>query len=330
LLEKSDAFLDENLGAELPYNLDLVWDGDGVNQNAALTIFRHFDSATVEKGFLGNPPKTAWLIGYTDLERIHYLLVASYDVYGNFGHQLLSRLYMDFLRMSSEGSFLFLMPQEQRNAERNDWYRGADPEVMQFISSPTFESDHEPDIEYKTDNAKFELYEKIQKRLGNAMNRDRQVTADSNRSIDKSLSSINQLRGAQLGFIPEHAFLIIEAGNDSEVFTIMRNNAHANVTSMFHEQKNRLPAEDTMSVFKGFVGSYAGALFKVKKAELQQFVEQLGRVDSEDSFQAVIDAFGVRRTHPDFWPISDELNALYRQTEPINAGVLDYNRYENY
>jgi hypothetical protein len=42
--------------------LDLVWDGDGYNQNAALTVFRHFDNASVVKGLVGPSPKTAWLI----------------------------------------------------------------------------------------------------------------------------------------------------------------------------------------------------------------------------------------------------------------------------
>ncbi len=44
--------------------LDLVWRGDGHNPNAALTVFRHFDSASVVQGFVGESPQTAWFIGY--------------------------------------------------------------------------------------------------------------------------------------------------------------------------------------------------------------------------------------------------------------------------
>jgi hypothetical protein len=39
-----------------------IWNGGGKNPNAALTIFRHFDSASVVKGFVGDFPKTAWVI----------------------------------------------------------------------------------------------------------------------------------------------------------------------------------------------------------------------------------------------------------------------------
>ena len=61
--------------------LSMIWSGDGRNPNAALTVFRHFDSATVVKGLVGDQPKTAWVIGYPLFERIYYLLVAGYDVY---------------------------------------------------------------------------------------------------------------------------------------------------------------------------------------------------------------------------------------------------------
>ena len=54
---------------------DSIWNGNGENTNAALTIFRHFDTASVVRGFVGETPKTAWVIDYPLLERIYYLLV---------------------------------------------------------------------------------------------------------------------------------------------------------------------------------------------------------------------------------------------------------------
>ena len=106
-------------------DLSMIWSGDGSNPNAALTVFRHFDSATVVKGLVGDQPKTAWVIGYPLFERIYYLLVAGYDVYGNAGHQLNSRLYMDFLRMEGEFNFLVLLPEKARRSTAEYWYRGA-------------------------------------------------------------------------------------------------------------------------------------------------------------------------------------------------------------
>ena len=73
-------------------------------------MLRHFDSASVVQGLLGEQPQTVMLIGYPLLERIHYLLVAGFDVYGSVGHQLTTRLYMDFLRMEGEMNFFAFLP----------------------------------------------------------------------------------------------------------------------------------------------------------------------------------------------------------------------------
>jgi hypothetical protein len=79
-LRAKSEFLQHKFNKPSKVTLDLVWDGDGRNRNAALTVFRHFNSASVVKGLVGKPPKTAWLISYPLLERIHYLLVAGFDV----------------------------------------------------------------------------------------------------------------------------------------------------------------------------------------------------------------------------------------------------------
>lgn len=86
-------------------DLDHIWDGDKTNDNALLTIFRHYDSASVIKGFVGKPPKTGWIVDFPLLERIHYLLVAGFNVFGNVGHQAESRIHMDYLRMEGESNF---------------------------------------------------------------------------------------------------------------------------------------------------------------------------------------------------------------------------------
>ena len=115
---------------------------------------------------LGSPPKTAWLIGYGLLERIYYLLVSGYDPYGNAGHQLLTRLYMDFLRMEGESNFLRLLPRKARDREREYWYREANSEVMEYLTLPSFESEIDMSPYYETDDPKQELFDKLAKDPG--------------------------------------------------------------------------------------------------------------------------------------------------------------------
>lgn len=54
---------------------DIIWDGNGTNPNAALTVFRHFDCASVVQGLVGEKPKTAW-VSRLRLARAHPLLVS--------------------------------------------------------------------------------------------------------------------------------------------------------------------------------------------------------------------------------------------------------------
>ena len=89
----------DNLDDAMSY----IWNGEAKKPRAALTIFRHLDSASVNYGFIGDYPETGRVIDFSILERLHYLLVMGYDVCGNLGHQLNTRLFMDFLRTEGEG-----------------------------------------------------------------------------------------------------------------------------------------------------------------------------------------------------------------------------------
>ncbi|HEX5659251.1 MAG TPA: fatty acid cis/trans isomerase, partial [Polyangiales bacterium] len=145
-LELKSKFLSELASSPAQVTLQQIWDGDGTNPNAALTVLRHFDSASVVKGLVGEPPKTAWVIGYPLLERIHYLLVADYDVYGNVGHQLHSRLYMDFLRMEAESNFLTFLPKVRRRPLVDTWYRDTSSEVRDHVYGKLARFDQESGI----------------------------------------------------------------------------------------------------------------------------------------------------------------------------------------
>ena len=156
--------LDEALAAPGEVDLGLVWNGDGRNPNAALTVFRHFNSASVVQGLVGAPPKTAWVIGYPLFERIYYLLVAGYDVYGNLGHQLDSRLYMDFMRMEGEFNFLVLLPKAARQPTTDYWYRGARDESKEYVYGRNASFDRETAIDFRTADPQRELYGLLQAR----------------------------------------------------------------------------------------------------------------------------------------------------------------------
>jgi hypothetical protein len=329
LLEEKDRFLAENVSKFDEAGIDLVWDGDGTNQNATLTVFRHFDSATVEKGLLGPAPKTAWLIGYSVLERIHYLLVAGYDVYGNAGHQLVTRMYMDFLRMESESNFLLLLPESARVRERAFWYRGAEKDVVEYMTLPRFEDRSVTEIDYKTDDEKLELFSMLSERMKSVLPLQHTLTAIQDTRIRDQLDRLNKVVGAAAYLMPQTAFVRIRSSAGDEYATLVHDNAHLNITSIFGERKERLPEEDTLSIIPGFIGSYPRTFFVVDESELTRFVDSIAALQTEEDYSRLLDAYGIRRTDREFWSNSDTFHLAYQQLSPLEFGMLDFSRLEN-
>jgi hypothetical protein len=310
--------------------LDLVWDGYGENPNAALTIFRHFDSASVVAGLVGPNPKTAWIIDYPILERIHYLLVAGYDVFGNMGHQLTTRLYMDFLRMEGEFNFLSLLPPETRVTEREKWYAGASKKQKSYIFGSRASFDQPTQINYKTDNPKQELFTMLRQRLAPVLDRSYDLgPATTPAGQLDSLQKLQSIVGLPVARLPELTYLAVKSGNTLNYYSVIHHRAHSNITSLFRESKNLLPEEDTLTVAANFVGSYPNAYWLVEEEDLLALVERVAALTDEASYRALMDRYGVRRTSKDFWQHSDKVMAAHYQADPIANALLDYNRLEN-
>ena len=317
----------EGSGFRLDY--DSLWLGDGNNENAALTVFRHFDTASVVKGFVGEVPKTAWVIGYPLLERIHYLLVAGFDVYGAVSHQLKSRLYMDFLRMEGEFNFLLLMPPETRLALHAFWYRDAgdaSDASKHFIARNKLDK-RPPDIEFTTDDPKRELLQTMRERIPGAKAEALDYRSGQNKETIDAFDLLVRSRGAHNSFMPQASFVNVIGENLDEVFTLVRNAGYSNIAQIFKEEERRLPEEDSMTVVRGFLGAYPNYFFQVSEKELRSFAERITALDSEAAFAALRERYGVPRNAPWFWRLSDKLHRMYREQKPIEAGLFDYNRY---
>ncbi len=310
---------------------DLIWDGNGTNPNAALTIFRHFDSASVVRGLVGRKPKTAWVFDYSLLERVHYLLVAGFDVYGNFGHQLVTRMFMDFLRMEGESNFVTLLPRDIRHKELSSWYANQTPYFTDFLQRNVHPFDEPTHVEYKTNDPKSELLDKLKQRVSPILSHRYDIVETGfTAKHEHTLNSINYMKGERFLPIPQLMMLMIESDSKKpQLFTLIHNNAHSNIYSLFDEENNRVPEDDTLTLVRGVLGSYPAAYLRLKEREIPELVERLNKLNGEESYVQLLDRFGVRRSSPDFWSFSDKVFDWYKKDQPIEAGLLDYNRFEN-
>jgi len=310
--------------------VELLWDGDGRNPNAALTVVRHFDSASVVQGLLGERPQTVMLIDYQLLERIHYLLVAGFDVYGNVGHQLTTRLYMDFLRTEGEMNFLSFLPLASRQAVHDRWYRGADRASIAQLWDTRAYFQHESGIRYATSDPLAELYGMMKKRAA-PVTSQRYALASSGLGAAslRELERLAALRGRALAHLPEASILTVRGSGGDRHFSLIANRAHSNVAELFDESERRLPDEDNLLVANGFIPAYPNAFFIVEAGQLPRFVDAVSRLAAEADYAALAAAYGVRRADQRFWAHSDALHIAWRRSAPREAGLFDYNRFEN-
>ena len=328
-LAAKSRFLNKTVFDDGRLDQSYLWDGDGKNKNAALTVFRHFDSASVRQGLLGNTPKTAWLIDYPILERIHYLLVAGFDVYGNVGHQLLTRMYMDFLRMESEFNFLTLLPARSRIETRNHWYRNASDDVTDYVYGEHARIEREPDIDYKSADHLQELHALLRQYLGPVLEDSSTLLTNKATGDDyRQLKKLQHVKGTAASFMPEMSVVMLDA-DEAALFTILRNSAHSSISSLFDEASRRLPEEDSLTVLPGVVGAYPDTYWKLAPTDLPSFVQSVQSLQKKQDYFDLMRDFGIRRSNASFWLHSDRVHQLYRADYPIEYGLLDYNRLEN-
>jgi len=326
--------------------MNFLWDGDGKNPNAALTIFRHFDSASVNYGFIGDYPDTAWVLDYPMFERIHYLLVAGFNVFGNLKHQLNTRLYMDFLRMEGEDMYLAFLPSSQRKQIRDSWYSGMRQGMERDLGEIYNWMDKDVVTGYKTDDPQRELFQHMERKLARVIARDDvinrcQKTACNNPKgsdktrADVAMQKIAKIKGKLLIAFPDLAFVHVKRGGNAKddlAYTIIRNKAYRNVTSMFSDEKDsetRDYSNDSLTVVDWLEGSYPNFFFQVDVNEIEKFTEHYANLKNRQDYEHFVSIYGVRRTNQKFWQAADWFQARYRQEKPVRSGLFDLNRYQN-
>ncbi|MCH7645487.1 MAG: fatty acid cis/trans isomerase [Myxococcales bacterium] len=326
--------------------LEAIWKGERGRDTPVLTIYRHFDSASVHKGVLGGLPRTLWVIDYSQFERIYYALVAGFDVFGNLSHQVNIRRYMDYLRVEAELNFVEFLPPEIRIPTLRSWYIGAG--AFEDTKHDEVLTERGTKVRYTTDDPKREFIERV-------------VDEHILKSTGIKFDSINYRRGGSAlpamptsfkthedirnGFraltAPGTGFIRHVNGSGANVlyvrvrdfegsdrfFSIVINRWHDNVNSMFGEQKRLDSSKDTIDFIPGSIGSYPNYFLVVDAQDVPDLIDMLENFDGSEEYVAKLDKYGVNRAEERFWDAYDWFQQRLNEADPLHAGLYDLNRY---
>lgn len=312
-----------------------IWDGDGNNIDARLTVFRNFSSASVVPGFSGAVPETAWVIDFPLFERIYYNLVAGFDVFGNVEHQLTTRIYMDGLRREGERNFLAFLPRDLRDPLHESWYQGPLVSLVDRWKERKLDTTSPTGIGFQTGQPKSEFLTellKIEPRLWPVTDPINRCSADqcaTNETIEGRLRPLAATPAPFAKFLPDIALLLVETDAATKVFTLVHDKAHSNVAFIFNEDLRRDPENDSLTVLPGQFSSYPNFIFKVPDTKVSAFVDAVKGIRTQREYLSVVERFGIRRTDPDFWSMLDLAQASLNAQDTLQAGLLDINRYRD-
>jgi hypothetical protein len=337
---RQDYYMSHNY-AGLGY--DSIWRGGRPGDAPLLTIYRHFDSASVHRGALGNLPKTAWVIDYPLFERIYYALVAGFDIYGTAGHQLATRLYADRLRVEGESNFLDFLPQNKRQEIMQSWNLGLKLEKIYYYPSGL-----PVQIPFATNDPKREFIEHVvDKHLLPSVSitfdpinylragEDYPTLPGKYEVVTDYLRAFRALSKPGAPFVrlandynANLAYLRIRLKNGKDVVgTMVVNRWHDNVAFLVKEDARLDASKDSMDFVSGLIGSYPNYFFDVREEDLPDFLDLLAHFDKSPKDQARMAKYGINRADERLWATYDWFQQRFNEDEPVRGGLFDLNRY---
>jgi hypothetical protein len=298
----------------------------------------------VTKGLIGEVPQTLWLFDFPLLERTYYQLAVNFDVFGNVSHQAQTRLYFDLIRNGAEQNFLRLMPADSREGYLDDWYQ-AGGKFKMWLDYEAIDDDKPTALKLDEEDPKRDFARQLLLRYGELNARPDPINRCagaycSRPNIDPALQDAEQALSRLVSRpaaglrvidqLPEATMLRVETlDGRREVYSLLRNRAHSNVAFLLGEALRYQPGLDTLTVYPGVLSSYPNFILNIPAGQVPAFVDAMENAPDAAAFERIVERWGIRRSHPQFWRYFHDLSRYIEKTDPLEAGVLDMNRYQN-
>lgn len=251
--------------------------------------------------------------------------------------------------MEAEELFLAFLPPTDRQRLRRDWYRGGLLTDVKLNYVFPLRNERQPTAikfrsktGHKSELVQRALFERLPAsvrgpadpinwrvlRMPEAAG-DGAPLSTAEQAL-RRIASVSAVKATPFArYFPELALVLLRRKDGrAQVYSIVHNREHANVSWIMGERLRLAPREDTLTIGEGILGAYPNMLFVLDEAQADAFSTGASGIASRDDYDRLVEQFGVRRTSDRFWEVYDEINAVARRKQPIERGTLDLTRYE--
>ena len=325
-----------------------IWDGNGDNKNAMVTVLRHGKSASVHKGAYNGMPKTFWVLNFSNLERLYYSLVVNFNPWGTLNHRMSTWEYMSFIRSEGEEMFISFLPDEYRYDVRGRWTRGFGKVYQDIFFN--MESEGRPSqVVVGSNDPVGDFVDQIVDRMSskilgpvdyiNTQSSRLQPLPSSINTIEDFEQGLSTLTGFEASFaryFPNLTVLRV-GGETGQVYTVVANRGYRFHNQILMESLSRKPEKDYLSINKGIVGTYPELFIDIPSDRMEDFFWHIRTIKSEEDWLMLMDVYGqnsfgqevqyIPREDQNFWKFLDWLHSWNIVNNPEEAGILDISEY---
>ncbi|MEA3276693.1 MAG: fatty acid cis/trans isomerase [Pseudomonadota bacterium] len=323
------------------YPIDAIWNGDGINSNAWLTIMRHETNVSVLKGRQGGLPRTHWLMDYSGLERMYYDTVASFKYWdGNIG-KLQTLLFFNYLRQEFEDNFLLLLPEDERGKIRHEWTQGIGS--IELILVPFAGEDQPTQIETDEPHPLLGLVGEIENHMGPAVTgpADRlnprvkpdvslKAPIENAGDWEQAISTLTATSDHGFPhFLPSVILLKLNCAGESRVYSLVANRVYKSQYTLVFENGEALPEENTMSVYPTLIGGFPNLFIELDTKQAPQFLTDLRGIDTLEDWTRFKSRYAILRNSERLWPFYDWITEWNFRNRGMDAGYPDLSYYDS-
>ncbi len=340
-------------------SMDAVWNGNGNNPNAWLTVLRHETSASVHYGAVNGRPETLWLLSYSNFERLYYNLVVNFRTWGALSHQASTWKYMSRIRTEGEDLWLSLLPEQYRQPMRDQWTHEFGSffanTLQDWIEGDLYSEGRGSQVQVGSEDPMGDLIALGQDRIGETITGSDQLNpgayvdprADGPAAtlpeqvttfgeFEQALSALSGWRGPHAKAFPNITIVRATDGQgEVRVYTVINNRGYASHDLLTGEGRARSPEQDVLSTMRGVAGSYPELFIDVPLgASATAFTKDMSEIESPEDWTTLMAKYGeaggvhvIQRSDRAFWPFLDAVHDWHVQDQPVRSGILDVSNY---